>query len=82
MGYDLHITRRTDWPDDGSSITFDDWMAVASADPELRPDGYLGLPLATHFASRSLYGQVIRTMARPAERRRSRSYTECRLKKS
>lgn len=51
MGYDLHITRRTDWPDDGSSITFDDWMAVASADPELRPDGYLdmGLPAGGTF---------------------------------
>ena len=40
MGYDLHITRRADWPGDGPSITPDEWMALVTADPELRVEGY------------------------------------------
>jgi hypothetical protein len=46
MGYELHITRREDWPDDGPSISFDEWMAVVNADPELRLGGYVDRRLA------------------------------------
>ncbi len=39
MGYDLHITRSEDfWADnDDAPITRDEWLAVASADPDLFP---------------------------------------------
>jgi hypothetical protein len=46
MGYQLHISRRKDWPDDGPSITFDEWMAVVDADPEFRLEGYVDRRLA------------------------------------
>ena len=36
MGYDLHITRRKHWFDDGSDITGDEWQAYVRNDPELR----------------------------------------------
>ena len=39
MGYDLHITRKTDWSDaDGPVITEAEWRATIEADPELRLD--------------------------------------------
>ena len=37
MGYDLHITRREHWFDDGSDITADEWLAYVRSDSELRP---------------------------------------------
>jgi len=41
VGYDLHITRKADWPDDdGPVITFEEWIAVVDADPDLRLDGF------------------------------------------
>lgn len=46
MGYDLHITRRPDWPEPGPSITPDEWMAVVSADPELQIAGHINRRLA------------------------------------
>ena len=36
MGYDLHITRRRYWPDEGSDITADEWLAYVRRDSELR----------------------------------------------
>src|SRR5689334_22130436 len=37
MGYDIHITRRSDWSDEsGSAITADEWSTVAGGDPSLR----------------------------------------------
>jgi hypothetical protein len=45
MGYDLHITRKSDWPLRGNDITRDEWLAVVAADPELRLDGYAEAPL-------------------------------------
>ena len=39
MGYDLHITRKTDWSDDdGPVITEAEWRATIEADPELNLD--------------------------------------------
>lgn len=36
MDYRLHITRRIDWADyEGASISFEDWFAVVTADPEM-----------------------------------------------
>ena len=42
MGYDLHITRRDFWADngDGVPITLDDWKQYIATDPEMRLDGY------------------------------------------
>jgi hypothetical protein len=46
MGYDLHITRKKNWDgwedEHGPEISFDEWMAVVDADPELRIEGYEG----------------------------------------
>src|SRR6266403_4944804 len=39
MGYDLHITRKTNWSDDdGPAITEAEWRAIIEADPELSLD--------------------------------------------
>src|SRR3954471_234560 len=39
MGYDLHITRRSEWTDDdGPQITLDEWKAYVASDDEVRPD--------------------------------------------
>lgn len=40
MGYDLHISRRADWVDDGSDITVAEWLAYLDASPDMRLDGY------------------------------------------
>lgn len=53
MGYDLHITRKSDWPLRGNDITLDEWLAVVAADPEMRLDGFAEASLAD--------GQVLRT---------------------
>lgn len=39
MGYDLHITRKSDWPLRGNDISAEEWRAVVEGDPELRLDG-------------------------------------------
>ena len=36
MGYDLHITRRTHWSNDGDDISAEEWLTLVSADPELQ----------------------------------------------
>ncbi|HWP39921.1 MAG TPA: hypothetical protein VNL70_03265 [Tepidisphaeraceae bacterium] len=47
MGYDLHITRRSQWADDdGPQITLEAWKACVESDAEVRPDGDNG---PTHF---------------------------------
>ena len=39
MGYDLHITRASQWADNtGFEITADEWLALVRSDPELGPD--------------------------------------------
>lgn len=53
MGYDLHITRKSDWPLPGNDITLDEWLAVVAADPEMRLDGFAEAALPD--------GQVLRT---------------------
>lgn len=41
MGYEVHITRKTDWFDkDGPIISLEDWKAYVSSDPDMRLDGY------------------------------------------
>jgi hypothetical protein len=36
VGYDLHITRREDWIDEGDDITAAEWLAYVERDPELQ----------------------------------------------
>ena len=36
MGYDLHITRRELWHNEGDDITAEEWLAHVQLDPELR----------------------------------------------
>ena len=36
VGYDLHITRRKHWSDEGDDISSDEWLAYVRGDPELR----------------------------------------------
>jgi hypothetical protein len=38
MGYDLHITRRKDWCNEGSDITAEEWLAYVATDSQLRLD--------------------------------------------
>jgi hypothetical protein len=40
MGYDVHITRKTDWFDDEPAIPLEEWLSTVAADPEMRLDGY------------------------------------------
>src|SRR5262249_1255353 len=41
MGYDIHITRKTNWFDEGPEITLDEWEAYAESDPELSGEGWV-----------------------------------------
>lgn len=39
MGYDLHITRKEFWADDGGpEILREEWVALVEADPSIQPD--------------------------------------------
>jgi hypothetical protein len=41
MGYDLHITRKTNWFDPGGKdIPLPEWLAFVHSDPEMRLDGF------------------------------------------
>lgn len=40
MGYDVHITRKENWFDEGPEISLDEWLDVVRADSEMRIDGY------------------------------------------
>ena len=41
MGYEIHITRKTEWFDeDGPEISLEEWEAYITSDPEMRLDGY------------------------------------------
>jgi hypothetical protein len=43
VGYNLYITRRKDWSDDGDpSISIEEWRVYVESDPELRMDDSLG----------------------------------------
>ena len=51
MGYDLHITRSTDWAQNtGMEIDAEEWLAVINEDPELNPDPANG-PYAVRWSS-------------------------------
>ena len=40
MGYDVHITRRNSWSDDGEpAITKQEWQAILACDSDLEPVG-------------------------------------------
>ena len=43
MGYDFHITRRSDWSEKGNDITADEWLAYVQSDKELMPCKESGL---------------------------------------
>lgn len=39
MGYDLHITRATNWiENERCAIAVEEWLSVIDGDPELKPD--------------------------------------------
>ena len=40
MGYDIHITRKTNWFEEEHKIGRDEWQVVVAADDEMRLDGY------------------------------------------
>ena len=40
MGYDIHITRKTNWFEEEPKIGCDEWQAVVASDDEMRLDGY------------------------------------------
>src|SRR5713101_2934592 len=42
MGYDLHITRRENWSDEGSAITSEEWLQYIRSDPEFHIPGANG----------------------------------------
>lgn len=51
MGYDLHITRATNWAENvGLEIPAEEWLAVVREDPELKPDPSNG-PYAAAWSS-------------------------------
>lgn len=45
MGYDLHITRKELWFEDGPDIDDSEWRAYVASDPELRITGVAEAPL-------------------------------------
>lgn len=41
MGYELHVTRKSDWADpDGDLISESEWLAYVESDPTMRLGGY------------------------------------------
>jgi len=40
MGYDVRITRKTNWFDDEPQIDIDEWRDLVASDEEMRLDGY------------------------------------------
>lgn len=46
MGYDLHITRKRHWIDDGDDIGFDEFVALVKADSEFSYPGLGGIDYA------------------------------------
>jgi hypothetical protein len=42
MGYDLHITRREHWSDEGAAISAEEWLEYVRSDPELQITGENG----------------------------------------
>lgn len=51
MGYDLHITRSTDWAENqGCEIAAAEWLALVEADPELVADPKSG-PYSVRWSS-------------------------------
>jgi len=40
MGYEVHITRKENWFDEGPEISLVEWLDLVGADPEMRNDGY------------------------------------------
>lgn len=40
MAYDVHITRRQYWIDDGDDISLEEWKSYVASDPEMRMDGH------------------------------------------
>jgi hypothetical protein len=40
MGYEVHITRKENWFDEGPEISLTDWLGVVRTDPEMRHDGF------------------------------------------
>lgn len=47
MGYDLHITRRTEWcdPDSGPPITLAEFQSAVLGRPDFKPDCYVNSAL-------------------------------------
>jgi hypothetical protein len=38
MGYEVHVTRRANWFDEGDDISLEEWRQIVGRDPELRMD--------------------------------------------
>ena len=55
MGYDLHITRRKLWCDEGKDITFEEFVGIIKADPEFAYPGQLGADSADWRSPQSGY---------------------------
>lgn len=55
MGYDVHITRKENWFDDGADISVSEWESYIDSDPEMRLDSMAESEIAD--------GEVIRMEA-------------------
>jgi hypothetical protein len=55
MGYDLHITRREQWIDEGDDITFEEFVSHVRGDAEFTYPGQLGDDSADWRSPKSAY---------------------------
>lgn len=55
MGYEIHISRRQDWFDDGDAITFDEFVRLVSGDAEFRHPGQSGADFADWRSPKTSY---------------------------
>jgi hypothetical protein len=53
MGYDLHMTRRKDWVDQGDDISFDEFVAYVRSDAEFTYPSQLGDDFAYWHSSQT-----------------------------
>lgn len=55
MGYELRITRKENWFDEGGlEISLDEWTAYVRSDPEMRLDGFAETPTPDGGAARAV----------------------------
>jgi hypothetical protein len=62
MGYDIHITRASDWSESETRpISIEEWLAYVASDPEMRLDNYAQVEIDGHVLRHESEGIAVWT---------------------